>query len=142
MRVAIVIAATAAILLTGGGAVILSTGATQTPLLPNCYTFDFEAEIAATDRALAMGRSTPDETVAIRAWRDEALQIDREAHLLNRTNPDEVQKAVWHRDDVMGRALEKLGVRWIVKGQDSSETPPRAWYEEAWNAWHALPACG
>ena len=112
MRVAIVIAAAAGILLTGGAAVTLSTGIARTPLLLNCVTFDFEAEIEATDRALAMDRSTPDETVEIRALRDEALQIDREAQLLNRTNRDEVQKAVWHRDYVMGRALEKLGVRW------------------------------
>jgi hypothetical protein len=144
MRASVVIAVAAAILLTGGTAVILSTGAARAPALSTGVTFDFEGEIAATDKALVVGTSLPDGTAEIRALRDVALQMDREARRLNRMDAslDEVQKIVWQRDEVMGRVLDKLGTPGVVKGRASSEIPLRAWYEAAWNTWNALPTCG
>ena len=107
-----------------------------------CASFDFAAELAAVDRALAKARLSADEASRVKELREQALQEDREARRLNRVadNYRAVRDAMTRRDVKMFDALRALGLTPIIMSHVSSKHGPdgRAMRSAA----NPLPSCG
>ena len=82
-----------------------------------CLTFDFGAEVAAVDQALANAQLSPQEAAEIAALRNKAVEIDRQLTRLS----EELSSTQSKRNLTVLRALEKLGLKPIILPNDASE---------------------
>lgn len=82
-----------------------------------CLSFDFDAELAAVDGALANAQLSPQETAEITALRNKAVEIDRQLTRLS----EELSKTQSKRNLTVLRALEKLGLKPVVLPNEASQ---------------------